>query len=310
MPAARHQYQIHIRASADQVWAALLDPAFTRQYFQGTAFESPLVEGEPYRTSRADGSHAVEGVVEVLDPPRRLVLTWHPLYDAALALEPVSRVEWLVEDAGPGLTRLRIVHADLAQSPLTWADTEHRWVWVLDALKTLLETGSPLPPVEDPPTVVAEPDAEWHRLCAVEANNSTWDLITRTDRDGEADEDMVRRAYAAAYHWDRAAGRTPANGARADWLLARVHVLVGRPEVALHHARRCLETCERHGLADFDLAYAHEAHVRALRALGRQEEAAAARAAALAVPITEEEDRRHLEADLETDPGPTLVTGP
>ncbi len=298
MPAARHQYQIHIQATPEQVWAALLDPDFTRQYFHDTAFERPLVEGEPYRTSRSDGAPVVEGVVEVLDPPRRLVLTWHPLYDAALAAEPVSRVEWLVEAAGPGLTRLRVVHADLAQSPLTWADTEHSWVWVLDSLKTLLETGSPLPPVEEEPAVVPEPDAAWHRFCAVEANNATWELITRPERDGEADEDMLRRAYAAAYHWDRAAGRTPANAVRADWLLARVHVLAGRPEVGLQHARRCLDGCERHGLADFDLAYAHEAHARALQALGRTEEAAAARSAALAVPLADEEDRQHLEADL------------
>src|SRR6478735_3030022 len=148
MAAARHQYEIYIRATPEQVWEALLDPAFTRQYFHGTAFDRPPVQGEPFRTSLPDGSPAVDGTVEVLDAPRTLVHTWHTLYDAELASEPVSRVEWHVEPAGEGLTRLRLVHGDLAQSPKTWANVEHGWVWILDSMKSLLETGQPLPPAE------------------------------------------------------------------------------------------------------------------------------------------------------------------
>ena len=302
MPAGRHQYEIYIRATPEQVWEALLDPAFTRQYFHGTAFERPPVEGEAYRTLMTDGTPAVDGTVEVLDAPRRLVHTWHTLYDAELAAEPVSRVEWLVEPAGDGLTRLRLRHDDLAQSPKTWANVEHGWVWILDSLKSLLETGEPLPPSETEADPDRDPDGEWHRFQAVEANNSTWELIEQPDRDAEGDEDMLRRAYAAAYHWDRAAGRTPANTARADWLLSKVQLLAGHPETALHHAARCLACCETHGLVDFDLAYAHEAIGRALKALGQDEEAAGSWAAARAVPIADEDDRRHLEQDLAVGP--------
>jgi uncharacterized protein YndB with AHSA1/START domain len=84
----------------------------------------------------------------VIEPPHRLVLTWHTLYDAELAAEPVSTVEWLVDAAGDGLTRLRLVHGDLGQSPKTSANVEHGWAWILSGLKTLLETGSPLPPTD------------------------------------------------------------------------------------------------------------------------------------------------------------------
>ncbi|MET0838101.1 MAG: SRPBCC family protein [Marmoricola sp.] len=302
MPAARHQYEIYIRATPEQVWEALLDPAFTRQYFHGTAFDRPPVQGEPFQTLLPDGSPAVDGTIEVLDPPRRLVHTWHTLYDAELAAEPVSRVEWHVEPAGEGLTRLRLLHGDLAQSPKTWANVEHGWVWILDGLKTLLETGEPLPAKDREPSAVTEPDAEWHRTQAIEANNSAWELIELPDRDAHQDEDLLRRAYAAAYHWDRAAGRTPANAARADWLLAKVQLLVGRPETSLHHATRCLTTCETHGLKDFDLAYAHEAGARALKALGRDDEATREWEAAKAVPIAEDEDRAHLAEDLAVGP--------
>ena len=113
---------------------------------------------------------------------------------------------------------------------------------------------------------------------------------------------MLRRAYAAAYHWDRAAGRTPGNSARADWLLSKVHLLAGHPETALLHAGRCLSTCETHGLKDFDLAYAHEATARALKALGRDDEAARSWEAAKAVPIADPEDREHVEEDLAVGP--------
>ena len=142
---AQHQYEVYIRATPEQVWSAITDPEMTRQYFHGTSFDRPPVQGEHYSTSTADGRPAVDGTIEVLDPPYRMVQTWHTLYDAELAAEPVSQVEWVVEDAGEGLTRLRVVHGDLAQSPQTWANVRHGWVWILDGLKTLLETGSPLP---------------------------------------------------------------------------------------------------------------------------------------------------------------------
>jgi uncharacterized protein YndB with AHSA1/START domain len=307
MTPARHQYETYIRATPEQVFAALTDPAFTRLYFHGTAFDRPPVQGEPYRTSLPDGSPAVDGTIEVLEPPHRLVLTWHTLYDADLAAEPVSRVEWQVDPAGDGLTRLRLVHGDLAQSPKTWANVEHGWVWILDGLKTLLETGAPLPAVVDEPARDAggDPVGEWHRMQAVEANNSTWELIEKDQRTADEDEDLLRRAYAAAYHWERAARREPANAARADWLLAKVQLLAERPDLSLHHADRCLATCREHALADFDLAYAHEARGRALQALGRDDEAAAEWAAARAVPIAEAEDRAALEADLAAATGVT-----
>jgi uncharacterized protein YndB with AHSA1/START domain len=302
MPSAHHQYEVYIRATPEQVWEAILDPAFTRQYFHGTAFDRPPAQGEPYRTSLANGSPAVDGTIEVLDPPRRLVLTWHTLYDAELATEPVSRVEWQVDPAGDGLTRVRLVHGDLAQSPKTWANVEHGWTWILDSMKSLLETGEPLPPVDEEPRVSGDPEGAWHRYQGVEANNTAWELINKPSRTAEEDEDMLRRAYAASYHWARATGRGPANAARADWLLAKVQLLVGQPELSLRYADRCLAACREHGLEDFDLAYGHEARARALKALGRDHDATGEWAAATSVPVADEEDRRILEADLAVGP--------
>ena len=59
-----------------------------------------------------------------------------------------------------------------------------------------------------------------HRRLAVEANNSAWDLLD-IERDLEHDEELLRRAYAAAYHWTRAEGATVENEARASYLLGK-----------------------------------------------------------------------------------------
>jgi uncharacterized protein YndB with AHSA1/START domain len=149
-----HVYQIYIAASPEQVWAAITDSEWTRRYFHTTSFVEPLQRGKAYGTVRADGRPAIDGVIEEMQPPiagspGRFVQTWHILYDPALEQEPPGRVEWTVENAGEGLTRVRLVHGDLGQSPLTWQNVKDGWVWILDSLKTLLETGNPLPRVRD-----------------------------------------------------------------------------------------------------------------------------------------------------------------
>jgi uncharacterized protein YndB with AHSA1/START domain len=297
MAITKHVYQIYIKATPEQVWEAIVEPSWTRRYFHGTAFDSPPVKGQPYRTTIVDGRPAVDGVIEELDPPNRLVMTWHVLYDAAMSEEPASRVEWIVERAGDDLTRLRLEHGDLAGSPLTWANVKDGWVYVLDGLKTLIETGEPLPPLAITIAPVDDAAGEWHRSQGIECNNSTWEMI-EAERTPENDEEMLRRAYASTYHWARAVRRVPANEARGAWLLAKVQLLVGQPELSLRYADRCMTICQEHGLADFDLAYAYEARARALKALGDDEAAGQAWEMAKSVPIADAEDRAILDADL------------
>ncbi|MEX0846248.1 MAG: hypothetical protein WD023_00580 [Ilumatobacteraceae bacterium] len=143
-------------------------------------------------------------------------------------------------------------------------------------------------------------DAE-HRAQAIECNNATWEMIGG-ERTPANDEEMLRRAYAAAYHWQRAAGRGPENEVRAQWLLAKVHLLAGHPGMSLEYADACAQQCTDNGLADFDLAYAYEARARALQAMGRSAEAEVVWAAAKAVPIADPEDQAIVDADLAVGP--------
>ena len=314
MTITAHVYQVYVAATPQQVWAAVTDSEWTRRWFHGTSFVEPPGPGRPYRTVQQDGSDAVDGTIEEMVPPTdgapgRFVQTWHVLYDAAMSQEPPSRVEWTIEAAGDGLTRVRLVHGDLAASPLTWASTKDGWVWLLDNLKTVLETGRALPRAvagDDPPPPTS---GDFHRRQAVEANNSVWDLLGKDPRSADDDEELLRRAYAAAYHWQRATGAGPENEARACWLVAKVLLVTGQPEASLRSADRCLAACAQHGLVDFDLAYAHEARARALAAVARTDEASAAWALAVSVPVADAEDREVLERDL-ADVPPGLTGAP
>jgi uncharacterized protein YndB with AHSA1/START domain len=147
-----HVYQIYIAATPDQVWAAITESEWTRRYFHSTEFVEPPKQGRPYLTVGVEGRRAVDGLIEQMQPPSagrpgRFVQTWHTRYDPELEREPPSRVEWTVENVGEGLTLVRLVHGHLDQSPLTWENVKDGWVWILNSMKTLLETGQPLPRV-------------------------------------------------------------------------------------------------------------------------------------------------------------------
>jgi uncharacterized protein YndB with AHSA1/START domain len=281
----------------------LLDPEFTTQYFHGTTFVSDFRPGSRYRNVLPGDRDAVEGVIEEIEPPHRLVITWHVLYDAALAAEPPGRVEWRLAAANADgtVTRVTLRHGDLGQSPLTWEHVRLGWVEILDGFKTLLETGRPMPPVDvaDDHRTAHEIEGTWHRNQAITANSATWEVL---GADAPDLTELLSRAYAAAFHWSLATDRTSANTARASWLLSRCHAVLGHGDLALHHADECATVVADAGLADFDLAYAHEARARALAALGRDDEAVAEVAAARAVTIADAEDRELFEADLAAPP--------
>lgn len=143
-----------------------------------------------------------------------------------------------------------------------------------------------------------------HRWFAVNLNNRTWAALDAGEVDAAAPahhrEGLLYGAYASAYHWLQVG--TPVHQARAEHLVARTAVRVGRPELAVHHARRCLELVEAHpDLAeDWDVAFAHEALARASAAAG--DEVAARRhldeACRRGAAIAGDEDREVFLAEL------------
>jgi hypothetical protein len=139
--------------------------------------------------------------------------------------------------------------------------------------------------------------ADERRLAAT-LFNRVWDLLERPERTAAEDDTMLHAAHASRYHWGEVG--EPVHRARGEWQISRVYAVLGRAEPALHHATRCRELVERHGLSPFDRGYAHEAIARALRLAGRTVEATEHldRATAAADQVTDDEDRRLLTTDL------------
>jgi uncharacterized protein YndB with AHSA1/START domain len=145
---AEHRYELFIHAPRERVWAALIEPEFTQQYFHGVAFQGSLTPGSRYVLHiTEEGADAIEGIIEVFEPPARLAYTWHVLYNPAMTVEPPSRVEFVLREANEAntVTRVTLIHGGLADSPLTRAHARLGWVGILDNLKSLLETGAVMP---------------------------------------------------------------------------------------------------------------------------------------------------------------------
>jgi len=155
-------------------------------------------------------------------------------------------------------------------------------------------------PIMTTTTTAAQLDAATHRQLAADLFNHTWTLLEMTDRTPVQDDEMLHAAHASRHHWGVVG--TPQNRARGEWQCSRVYAILGRAEPALWHARRYLALCEEHGIADWDLAFAHEAIARALKVAGDHEGSAAAvvRARELAAEIVEDEDRELVLSDLST----------
>src|SRR4051794_15481163 len=162
-------------------------------------------------------------------------------------------------------------------------------------------TAPGLPEPSPAPTVTSAPD---ERQLAVDLFNGVWRLMETEDRTPAQDDRMLHMAHASRHHWEQAG--TAVNLARGEWLCSRVYAVLGRPEPARHHARRVLEICEENGIVDWDLAFAHEALARAAAVAGDRaaKERHLADARRAADDIADPEDRRHLEDDLATIPGP------
>lgn len=141
-------YETYIRATPEDIWKALTSPGFTSQYFYATRVESSWQPGEPVYYRYEDGeTTAVEGEVIEAEPPRKLVISWHVLYDENAKKELPSRVSFTLEPMNEQ-TRLRIVHDRFPEDSVVFDSIRSGWPWIVAGLKSLLETGEALPSLQ------------------------------------------------------------------------------------------------------------------------------------------------------------------
>lgn len=153
-------YRIYIQATPETIWEAITKPEWTVQYGYAPLVEYELRAGGLFRAHANEGMKAFgcpdvisDGEVLEADPPRKLIQTWRMTMTPELAAEGFTRLTYDLEPVRGGVTKLTVTH-DVSAAPM-WAsalrgDGESSgagggWSEILSGLKTLLETGQPLP---------------------------------------------------------------------------------------------------------------------------------------------------------------------
>ena len=142
-------YTTYIVATPAKVWDALTNGVVTQKYFFGRMIESDWQVGSPWKLVMEDGVTDSEGLVTACIPCAVLSYTWRVVWVPEFKDFPEGHVTWYIEDMDHGVTRLRLEQAHGEGMPQKWIDAGQKgWAAILSGLKTLLETGKPLPPLD------------------------------------------------------------------------------------------------------------------------------------------------------------------
>ena len=133
-------YVTYISTTPDKVFAALMDGEMTKQYWGLHKNVSDWKPGSEWSHQDYEtGDVHVTGKVLGIDAPRRLVLTWK-----SPKAEETSRVTFQI-DPFMDSVKLTVTHEDIVVDSPMWKGISMGWPAVLSGLKTLIETGKPLP---------------------------------------------------------------------------------------------------------------------------------------------------------------------
>jgi uncharacterized protein YndB with AHSA1/START domain len=150
-------YKTYINTTPQRLWQALTDPAFTRRYW-GVAFDTDWQPGSTM-TWEEQGGKTTDPAQVILEsePYRKLSYTWHTFTQqwaeavgvdddtlAKIAAEPRSKVTFEIEPVGE-MVKLTVVHDGFEPDSTVLGMIGEGWPALVASLKTLLETGEPLP---------------------------------------------------------------------------------------------------------------------------------------------------------------------
>ena len=155
-------YRVWIKATPQAIWDAITKPEWTDRYGYTGLVDYDLRPGGAYRVRPTEefraGAEArgnqlpeviIEGEVLEADPPHKLVTTFRMLMDERTASEPATRITQEIKEGPNGVCSLTLTH-ELDGAPVLAALVSGRFesegaggghTWVLNDLKTLLETG-------------------------------------------------------------------------------------------------------------------------------------------------------------------------
>jgi uncharacterized protein YndB with AHSA1/START domain len=141
MPRSTFVYVTYIRTTPDELWSALTDPEFMKQYWFGNHCESDWTPGSSWKSVSAEGLILDAGEIIEAEPPRRLVIRWQNQFKPELNAEGASQCTMELEPNGAAV-KLSITHT-IERQPSKFIDAVSvGWPKVISNLKSLLETGS------------------------------------------------------------------------------------------------------------------------------------------------------------------------
>ena len=140
-----------------------------------------------------------------------------------------------------------------------------------------------------------------HRHWSVQTFNAAWDLIDKTERTPEEEDEMLRLAFASSWHWTQRADCAPKHRCVSYWQLSRVLALAGAAQLAARYAATSLEIATKNELGAFLAGYAYEALARAAAVAGDRAECerCLSLAHSAAQRVESEQERSLLMSDLE-----------
>jgi uncharacterized protein YndB with AHSA1/START domain len=134
-------YVTYIRTTPEQLWTALTDADFMKQYWFGMHCESQWREGSAWKLVSADGRIFDSGAIVAAEPPRRLVIRWQHQNKPELHAEGASLCTMELEPSGSAV-KLSITHSIEREPSKLIEAVSGGWPKILSNLKSLLESGS------------------------------------------------------------------------------------------------------------------------------------------------------------------------
>jgi uncharacterized protein YndB with AHSA1/START domain len=136
-------YVTYIESTLEKVWQALTDGDFTQQYWGGLRISSDWQVGSQVQHVRPGGGIGWLGEVLRCEPPNVLSYTFSMQMNEGYRADAPSRVTYELREAD-GVVRLTLTHEHAGPSA-TYENTRHGWPAIMSSLKSLVETGKPLP---------------------------------------------------------------------------------------------------------------------------------------------------------------------
>lgn len=141
-----------------------------------------------------------------------------------------------------------------------------------------------------------------HKHFSVICFNKAWELIEKSDRTPDEDEQMIRLSLSSHWHWRQRKDYTSKNASIAYWQTSRVYAVLSRGDESRHYGQLCLGVSQGEDIEPFFLGYAYEALARAEVVSANQSEMDAYlhQANQIVEKITDSDEKKMLLDDLTT----------